>query len=754
MALFGFIRLFADYIVLGTLFMKSITEKTLKDLEFNQVLHLIVPFSISELGAEHILNIKPIADDALKIKSLRKVDEYLTSFINENTIPNHTFFDTTQAIYLLGIENTYIEPKELLGLAENIKTIQGLQKFFKKFKEIYPILFQHNQEITLPREVPDLITGKITKYATVSDKASALLKNIRKEINTINSQIASSFNRALQSCQKLDYLDPIKESIIEGKRVLAVQAMYRKKVNGALLGTSKTGSIFFIEPQATLQYSRELAHLQLEEKEEIIRILKELTDLLRPYQELFVLHRDYLTEMDVIASKAKYAQHIQAVLPTISSEKKIDLKNAYHPLLWHQNKEKGLPVIPQNILLNKQQQIIVVSGPNAGGKSITLKTIGLLQVMLQSGLLIPVHEKSELSFFNTILTDIGDNQSIENQLSTYSYRLKNMRYFLRKCDANTLFLIDEFGTGTDPELGGALAEVFLEEFYHKKAFGVITTHYANLKALADELEFATNANMQFDKRNLQPLFELVTGQAGSSFTFEVAQQNGIPYSLINRAKKRVSKSKIRLDKTISKLQTERNKLMKQSYHLQKEEGKATEKAHLLENKHTKIQDKLEQFQLLYDTNQKMLQYGRTINELTNVYFQTNNKKKLTQDFLKWVQAEKIKYTKKNPPKKSSKKEKQVNKVKVQKKKQALQKIEKEVLQAVEKIRKKEQEEDKKRALHKINYQFKVGDIVRLKDGRANGVIDQIEKNKIRINYGLFTTLTNLEKIELVRSLKK
>ena len=205
---------------------------------------------------------------------------------------------------------------------------------------------------------------------------------------------------------------------------------------------------------------------------------------------------------------------------------------------------------PSNLRAHKTQQIIVISGPNAGGKSITLKTIGLLQVMLQSGILIPVHEKSEVSVFDKILTDIGDNQSIENQLSTYSYRLKNMRNFLKRCNDNTLFLIDEFGTGSDPELGGALAEVFLEEFYEKGAFGIITTHYSNLKVLASELEHVTNANMQFDQRSLEPLFKLHTGQAGSSFTFEVAQKNGIPFSLINRAKKKVEREKIRLIKPL------------------------------------------------------------------------------------------------------------------------------------------------------------------------------------------------------------
>src|SRR5690606_4570203 len=213
----------------------------------------------------------------------------------------------------------------------------------------------------------------------------------------------------------------------------------------------------------------------------------------------------------------------------------------------------GEKTYPQSIQLHNENRIIVISGPNAGGKSITLKTVGLPQLMLQSGMLIPVHERSEVRLIDCILTDIGDNQSIANHLSTYSYRLKNMNYFLKKCNARTLLLIDEFGTGSDPELGGALAETFLEEFYHREAFGIITTHYANLKMLANELPHATNANMLFDEKSLEPMYKLVLGQAGSSFTFEVAQKNGIPYGLINRAKKKIEKSKVRFDKTIANL---------------------------------------------------------------------------------------------------------------------------------------------------------------------------------------------------------
>src|SRR5690554_6143389 len=277
--------------------------------------------------------------------------------------------------------------------------------------------------------------------------------------------------------------------------------------------------------------------------------------------------------MDLLYAKAKYATKISAVMPILSKEKRISLQKAYHPLLLASNKKAKKKTYPQSISLNKETRIIVISGPNAGGKSITLKTVGLLQVMLQSGMLIPVEPQSEVSYFKRILTDIGDNQSIENHLSTYSYRLKKMNYFLKKCNKNTLFLIDEFGTGSDPELGGALAETFLEEFYHREAFGIITTHYSNLKILANELPYMQNANMMFDEKSLEPIYKLALGQAGSSFTFEVAQKNGIPFGLINRAKKKIEKGKVRFDQTIAKLQKERSKLEKTEQSLKVNERK-------------------------------------------------------------------------------------------------------------------------------------------------------------------------------------
>ena len=732
---------------------KHISEKTLQDLEFTTVLQQVAEFCISDLGKEEVLKITPIDNKKNLFFELNMVNEYLSSFQNENRIPNHQFDNISEHIKRLAIENSFLETEDFLKVAAVTETVNELKKFLTKFQNYYANLFSLSETIEFTTIVSDAIKKIITSYGEVSDNASASLKQIRKDIGSVRGKISESFSRALSKNISSGYLDDIKETIIDNQRVLAVLAMHRKKVKGSLLGSSKSGNIVYIAPQATLAYSRELQNLIYEEKQEVLKILRALAEEIRPYTPLLEQYLLFLTHLDLVGAKAKYAREINALLPTITKEKKVFLKDAFHPILWRKNKAKNVITIPQTLELNEQQQIIVISGPNAGGKSITLKTIGLLQLMLQSGLLIPVHERSQTTLFNTILTDIGDNQSIENQLSTYSYRLKNMRNFLKRCDNNTLFLIDEFGTGSDPELGGALAEIFLEEFYDKKAFGIITTHYANLKVLANELENVTNANMQFDERTLEPLYKLFIGQAGSSFTFEVAQKNGIPYSLINRAKKRVESEKVRLDKTISKLQKERNRLQKTSDTLEKQKSKEQEHLITLQEKEQKIREKLEGFQDLYDNNQRMLSLGRSINEMLNKYFQTNNKKELSTNFFKWAATEKTKYIKRNPPQKKTKTEKQKEKEIEQQQLDAIKKVENEVLKKVVKVREEKKKEAEKIAEAKANYIFKVGDRVRLEDGNAVGTIDKIEKKKAFINYGLFTTEVSLTKLELVQKAK-
>ncbi len=722
--------------------MINITEKTLQDLQFPTILETISSICNTDAGKEKALEIKPFQQKDALLSSLHQTSEYVSSFQNNNAIPNHGFESINYEIKFLSIEDSFLESNGFRKIATISETVNTLLTFFKKFDDYYPQLNVKAQEVEFTRDLILRIDEVVDKYGEIKDNASPSLVGIRREMNSVRIKVNQSFGSAMTHYNSQGYLDDIKESFVQNRRVLAVLAMYRKKVKGSILGSSKTGSIAYIEPEATLQYSRELSNLEYEEKEEITRILKMLSNIIRPFVPLLNQYQNFLGDIDVIAAKAKYAIKINGILPQITENRRMFFRDAFHPILYLNNKAKREITYPQTIELNQENRIIVISGPNAGGKTISLKTVGLLQLMLQSGMLIPVHERSETFLFDRILTDIGDNQSIENHLSTYSYRLKNMNYFLKKCNNKTLFLIDEFGTGSDPELGGALAEIFLEEFYHREAFGIITTHYSNLKILANELPFASNGNMLFDEKTLEPLYKLIIGQAGSSFTFEVAQKNGIPFGLINRAKKKIEVGKVRFDKTIATLQKERSKLEKTSQTLKEKETIAREEGQKMEIFNEKIKQKLESYQELYDSNQKIIYLGQKVEDLADKYFNTKNKKELIGDLLRIVEIENSK-RKVATPKEA--------KVKIAAKKELI----KEVTEKIEEIRveKKEKKIKAQKVVEKAKPILKVGDRVRMLEGKAVGSIDVIERKKATVNYGLFTSKIDLDQLEFVEAKK-
>ena len=716
--------------------MTFIPNKTYEDLEFDKVLNQISSFSITPMAKEIILDLKPIENKENIELSLLITSEFKSSFENANKIPNHGFETLKKPIQLLKIENSVLDVESFRNISHASETVNKLLSFFKKFKTYYPNLFSIGSNIELNKDLKRNIDNVINRFGEITDNASENLFSIRKKSQEIKSKISKSFNKSLSHFNKLDYLDEIRESVIDNKRVLAVKAMYRRKINGTIMGSSKTGSIVFIEPETTYILSRELQNLIFEEDEEIKKILSQLTDYFRPYSDLIINYEEYLINLDIYYSKAKYSIEINGIMPKISNSNEMELIKAYHPLLYRSNKVQEKKTYPQNIILNNKNRIIVISGPNAGGKSITLKTIGLLQIMSQTGILIPVDEKSKICFFKRILTDIGDNQSIENHLSTYSYRLKNMKIFLKKCDEETLFLIDEFGTGSDPELGGALAEVILEEFYNRNSFGLITTHYSNLKLLANELSCMSNANMQFDNKTLEPTFNLISGDAGSSFTFEVAQKNGFPFSLINRAKKKIENQKIRFDSTIAKLQKERSSRAKTGRFLKEKELEAEEESSKLVVLNNKTKEKLIRYQELYDHSKKMINIGNKLDNIAEKYFLNNKKRIMISDVIQLIESEN-----------SKRKKKSASQISLDQKNKKLTRIDAE--KKIKKIRKNKKKE-KKIINNKSLVELKIGDNVRLYESKSVGTIDSIKKNKAIVNYGKFTTQVDLEKLEYVQ----
>ena len=715
----------------------AIPKKTLEDLEFDIVVENVLTYCVTSHGKEKLNSLKPsIEFDQINF-SLDLVSEYLSSLDNDNNFPNHFFESISKEIKIIQILNSQLE----IDSFRKIKTVVELTilhiKFLKKFKSYYVNIYELTKDLDVVKEIVQEINSVIDKYGFIKDNATNDLLNIRNNISSTKSKIRQSFSSALNSNNSSGYLDEIKESLIDNRRVLAVKAMYRRKVKGQMMGSSKTGSIVYIEPQETLIQSRKLQDFLYDENEEIKKILKNLTSFLHPYCTTLTNYQNYLTDIDVIYAKAKYAKEINAIKPNISSERITKIKDAFHPLLYSSNTKLNLKTYPQSISLDSKKRIIVVSGPNAGGKSITLKTIGLLQLMLQSGILIPVHHSTQMCVFDNVISDIGDNQSIENQLSTYSYRLKNMNSFLKKCNSKTLFLIDEFGTGSDPELGGALAEIFLEVFYERKSFGIITTHYSNLKLLANELPYMSNANMQFNDKTLEPTFNLVLGQAGSSFTFEVAQKNGIPYSIINRAKKKIERGKVRFDATIAKLQKQRVQLDKTASSLKDEEDKFKKENEKLNLTNDKIKSKLINYQELFDSNQRMITVGNKLNDISERYFNNGKKRILISELLNLVDTLNSKRKKTNFSKAK------LEKKKIKKTKEVLDK-------ELHSIRKEKKKNKLKPIKKQFNVVFKVGDKVKIEGSSTVGVIDNIEKNNAIINYDTFTTKTNISKLEFVK----
>jgi DNA mismatch repair protein MutS2 len=445
----------------------------------------------------------------------------------------------------------------------------------------------------------------------------------------------------------------------------------------------------------------------------------ELTAFVAQYRPLISAYQELLVRFDLLNAKTRLALQLDADLPGLSDEMCIELIKAYHPLLLLANRKAGLKTKPQSLSMDKFSRILVISGPNAGGKSITLKTVGLLQVMLQSGLLVPVDPNSTMSFFQAVLTDIGDNQSIENQLSTYSYRLKRMKHFLEVANKRTLLLLDEFGTGSDPDLGGALAEVFFERLYSKKCFGVITTHYANIKLKASQLRNAINGCMLFDSESLEPLFMLSIGQPGSSFTFEVAVINGIDPELIAEAKLKLDDRKVNLDEMIANLQSEKSQIERLNNDLREAQSRAKKSEESFESKRKKFEERLLKQEELIEKNNQYIGKGKKLDQFIKLYKTSGGNRPLLDDVRTYLAMEKTK------TEEARKK-----------------------LQIKESAKKKrnESQERKSNAARIV-----VGCTVKLRNAREKGTVLELSNGQAVVAFGVFKTKVEVAKLDFVRA---
>ncbi len=717
----------------------QILQDHLNELEFPKLLEEITPYAYSPRVAEKISNIKPLPQKEAEFL-LKKTSEFLSSYESENYIPFDEYEDIEEPLKLMLIENFRLEASAFLRIRKITEQIGKLQSFFPKFSENFPNLEEEIKGLEFRKEIIDKISAVFNRFGEVKNEASPLLKEIRESISIAKKNIQENFNKSLNHYAQQDFLDEIRESTIEDQRVLAVKSGFKKRVLGRVLGVSKTGSITYIQPDSVVRHYHQLRESEEEQKKEVDRILRKLTSEIAEFHSQLSDYQEYLYNLDITRAKAKFAEKINGVLPKINTHKTLKLIDAYHPLLWLRNTQENKAIFPQTLELSEKNRIICISGPNAGGKSITLKTLGLLQLMIQSGILVPVHPRSEMFFFDKLMTDIGDNQSIENHLSTYSSRLKKMSRIVREADENTLLLIDEFGTGSDPELGGALAEAFLEFFYEKESFAVITTHYTNIKLVVEQLPHAQNAAMLFDEETLEPMYKLEVGQAGSSFTFEVAEKNNIPRFIIHSAKKKIERDVVNLDKTIVKLQQEK-------FEVEKLKSDLTEKREITQNKrenlqklNEQLQQKLYNFQKLYEEEHRKLQFGTRIQSFIDDYAKGKSRKDIVKDFIKILEQEKFR--------KNQNTEKiEAEKLKVVKRK-VTQELKKEsVIQTITETQEKIQERERReRALW-----LKVGQRVRIIGSTSIGTIEKIDSktNKATINYGLFKTQISTDELERV-----
>lgn len=714
----------------------QVSIENLQELEFPRLLGEIAPLAYSPKIAEQILHLQPMSFDVAKL-SLQKTAEYLSSYESDNAIPFDEYEDIVDDIKVMVIENYRLDNHAFIKIKKITEQVGKLQNYFPKLIEVFPLLTEEVRLIDFQKIIIDKINKVFNRFGDVKSDASPELKIIRAEMQHARKAIQENFNKTLTNLSQGDFLDDIKESIIDDQRVLAIKSGYKKRVAGRTLGVSKTGSITYIQPESVVKHQFKLKESEEEEKKEVDKILRQLTTEIATFAPQLETYQHYIFNLDIIRAKARFAKIINGVLPRINQHQSMKLINAFHPLLWLQNKAENKVIYPQTLELSNKNRIICISGPNAGGKSITLKTLGLLQLMIQTGILVPLHPKSEMFFFDQLMTDIGDNQSIENHLSTYSSRLKKMASIIREANENTLLLIDEFGTGSDPELGGALAESFLEFFYQKKSFAIITTHYTNIKLVVEQLPNAINAAMLFDEETLEPMYKLEIGQAGSSFTFEVAEKNKIPRFIIHNAKKKVEHDIVNLDKTIVKLQQEKYEVEKLKTDLTVRKESVEDKRDNLHRLNEQLQQKLFNFQKLYEEEHRKLQFGNKVENFIESYTKGKSRKEVVKDFVKLLEQEK--YRKLGADKDESKKLQVVKrKITQQLKKEDIQE---KIAETNEKIEEKKQKE---RALW-----LKVGQRVRIIGSTSVGTIEMINKNKITVNYGTFKTVISSDSLERI-----
>jgi DNA mismatch repair protein MutS2 len=550
--------------------MKLFPGSAAKQLEFDKIQDLLHERCRSEWARNKALQLRIHTKKEFIDRELKQSHEYMQIVQNAIYFPNDYVLNLSKELRLLAIEGAMLVGDQLVSIR---KLAIMMEKIFRWFdaerKTSYPALYEVIAASYYEKTIREMIDEVVDETGIVKDSASPELQSIRMNLYRKRNELRRMFDKIVSRLNKQGYLAEIEESFMNGRRVVAVFAEQKRTVKGILHGESDSRRTTFIEPEETIELNNQLYELENSERREVQRILKELTKQLSVYASLLDSYHSIAGEFDFIYAKAQFAISINADYPVVSDKTLVKLVTAFHPLLLLYNQKSGKKTIPVDISLDESKRILVISGPNAGGKTATLKTAGLLQMMVQSGLLVPVHPSSEFGIFKQLMIHIGDTQSLEFELSTYSSHLLSMKHFMESANGKTLFFIDELGSGSDPNLGGAFAEVIMEELARKHALGIVTTHYLNLKVMAGKTAGIINGAMAFDENNLLPLYKLIIGKPGSSYTFSIAERIGLDKRLINRARSLVDEDHFKLDKLLNRTEQDLHEMEQKQKELQR-----------------------------------------------------------------------------------------------------------------------------------------------------------------------------------------
>lgn len=701
---------------------------------FDKVRLLVSDKCLSPLGKERVAAMSFSTDYAFISNELDLVDEFVKIQQGETDFPANYFFDVRYSLKRIRPEGTWMDEKELFDLKRSLQTIHDIIRFFQpgEDEEIkYPALTALAGDILVFPQLVGRIDTILDKFGKVKDSASPELQTIRREMTITMSNISRNLQSILRAAQSEGVVEKdVTPTMRDGRLMIPVAPAFKRKIKGIVHDESASGKTVFIEPESVVEANNRIRELEGEEKREIIRILTDFTNFVRPLVPDILQSYEFLADIDFIRAKALFAIEIQGIRPVVEDKQQLDWARAIHPLLYLSLKKQHKEVVPLDIELTTEKRLLIISGPNAGGKSVCLKTVGLLQYMLQCGLLVPMHESSRTGLFEHLFIDIGDEQSIENDLSTYSSHLTHMKYFVRNCNERTILLIDEFGSGTEPQIGGAIAEALLNRFNQHKSFGVITTHYQNLKHFAEDTPGIVNGAMLYDRHLMQPLFKLAIGNPGSSFAIEIARKIGLPEDVIAEASEKVGMDYINMDKYLQDIVRDKRYWESKRQNIRQREKK--------------LEDIIARYEKdLSEVNSQRKEIVREAKaEASRILSDANARIENTIREIKEAQAEKERT-------KQARQELQSFKNSVSDAQEEDDKLARKMAKLKERAERKKQKQ-KLSAQPVFNRDvIEVGDAVRLKGQTSVGTVMELQEKQATVAFGMIKSTVKLDRLEKV-----